>query len=135
MNIYTSYFGNYKNIPQEYQCISIANSKPQSLFIPTWKEVMPKWSIVKSLKNKEITFGLFEQMYLCQLFQTYQINDKQKIEELKNYLESMGDNIVLLCWEKDAFYCHRYVLMHFLDFVNESYKFSWQFQEELQGSF
>ena len=131
MNIYTSYFGNYKNIPQEYQCISIANSKPRGLFIPTWKEVMPKWSIVKSLKANEISYELFEQMYLNQLLHTYQFNDKQSLEKLRNYLENMNADIVLLCWEKDAEHCHRLILVNFLSYF---FDFQWQFLGELQGS-
>ena len=129
MNIYTSYFGNYKNIPQEFQCLSIANTKPQGLFIPTWKEVVPKWSIVKSFKANEISYELFEQMYLYQLFNTYQVNDIQKIAKLRNYLEYMNADIVLLCWEKDASHCHRLILVKFLKYFFDT---SWNFMGELQ---
>lgn len=63
IEFYTSYFGNYKNIPQEYQCFSIANSKPSDINIPRLEEAIPKWSYVKSFKSNEISWQLFHDMY------------------------------------------------------------------------
>lgn len=128
MNIYTSYFSNYKNIPQEFQCLSIANSKPKGLMVPTWKAVRPNWSTVKDLKNQKISQELFNQMYLQQLLQTYPYYDKQKMKELKSYLESFDLDIVLLCWEKEIDKCHRAILVKFLSYFFDT---DWSFLGEL----
>ena len=108
MKIYTSYFGNYKNIDSDIQCLSIANSKPQGLALIKWKEVVPNWSYVTSFKNKQISFELFKQMYL-----NYLMNLKYS-HDFKFYLEHFNSDVCLLCWEKDVNECHRKVLAEFL---------------------
>lgn len=107
--IYTSYFANYKNIPQEYQCVSIANTKPDSLFIPDWKLVRPDWSLVKGYKNKTLTANDLYIRYFEQLDRT---PAHLYIEALRNY--SAGRPVVLMCWEKDYNECHRKILAYWL---------------------
>lgn len=107
--IYTSYFANYKNIPQDYQCVSVANTKPDSLFIPEWELVRPDWSLITSYKNKDITASDLYVYYFKQL-------DKNPahhyIEALRSY--SAGRPVVLMCWEKDYNECHRKILSYWL---------------------
>ena len=107
--IYTSYFANYKNIPQEYQCVSVANTKPDSLFIPEWELVRPAWSLVQHLKSKTIAFNDFAYYYSRQL-ETKPAS--YYIEALRSY--SAGRPVVLMCWEKDYNECHRKILSYWL---------------------
>ena len=107
--IYTSYFANYKNIPQEYQCISVANTKPDSLFIPEWALVRPAWNLVQHLKSKTIAFNDFAYYYSRQL-ETKPAS--YYIEALRHY--STGRPVVLMCWEKDYNECHRKILSYWL---------------------
>ena len=107
--IYTSYFANYKNIPKEYNCVSIANSKPESLFIPEWKQVAPAWNLVQQLKSKTIAFNDFAYYYGQQLDTKpaiYYISALQKF--------SLGRPVVLMCWEKEFSACHRRLLAYWL---------------------
>lgn len=109
--IYTSYFGNYKNIPSEYQCVSIANSKPDSINIPTWKEVRPNWSDVEAYKSHKITACQFAERYKSKL-------DTIRPIEALDYLNKFNaDTIVLLCWESSYLYCHRYILALWLTYT------------------
>lgn len=111
INIYTSYFSN-KNIPQEYQCISVANTQPSRSY-PKWREVIPSWFLAKSFKSKEISFELFRQIYLNQLIRK-SLADSYNFELYLNCLDN--ENIVLLCWEKDYNNCHRKVLVEYLTY-------------------
>ena len=63
IEIYTSYYGNYKNIPAEYQCVSVSNSKPEGIYISKWNDVVPPWSLVEKFKAKEITLSEFATYY------------------------------------------------------------------------
>lgn len=107
--IYTSYFANYKNIPQDYQCVSVANSKPESLFIPEWKLIRPDWSLVTSYKNKDITV---RDLYVHYFEQLDRNPAHRYIEELRCY--SAGRPVVLMCWERNYNDCHRKILSYWL---------------------
>lgn len=105
--IYTSYFGNYRNIPPEYQCYSIANSKPR-LHIPTWVDVVPDWKNVNALKHQTITPTEFAIQYLSKL-------NKLSDEKLLDFLSSINSEVlVLMCWESHYFDCHRMLLAYWL---------------------
>jgi uncharacterized protein YeaO (DUF488 family) len=112
MKIYTSYFGNYKNIPPNYQCISIANSKPDGLCISKWEDVVPPWGIVQKIKSHEMTGAEYREEYYKKL------NSKPPIKYFE-YLDKYSDQeaIVLLCWEKNFYDCHRGLLAYFLTYI------------------
>lgn len=109
MEIYTSYFGNYKHIPHEYQCVSIANSKPEGLFIPECNLLKPDWNIVQAYKNKDISHDDFAKLYIGKL----------NIVPAFKYFESLrqialSNPLVLMCWEKDHTICHRTIAAYWL---------------------
>ena len=110
--IFTSYYGKYRTIPAEYQCISISNSKPSSICIPKWSEVVPPWNIIVALKNGKITGKQFAKHY-------YNILAKRPPNYYKDYLDNYGITAVLLCWEENAFSCHRYLLSAYLTYICE----------------
>lgn len=121
LKIYTSYFGNYKNVPQEYQCISIANSKPKGLNVPTWKDVVPNWNNVKAFKEQSISAYEFMTRYISDLTYDSSLRHFNYLEKYKNKV----DAVVLLCWEKDRSLCHRVILADYLrtlGFDIEEYK-------------
>lgn len=105
--IYTSYFGNYRNIPSEYQCISIANSKPR-IGVPTWTDVVPDWKDVEAFKQNRMSELEFTMRYMHKL-------DRKPARHYFDYLnEFEADTIVLLCYEKQYFNCHRMLLGYWL---------------------
>ena len=114
--LYTSYFANYKNVSPDIQCVSIANSKPSSIVIPKWAEVVPNWTYVQYFKNGQISFELFSSMYL-----NYLINLRYSYDFM-NYLEHFKSDVCLLCYEKEINQCHRKILAEFLvRFFNVNY--------------
>lgn len=108
LELYTSYFGNYRKIPQYYRCISVANSRPASICVPKWNDVIPNWSMVENYKLDLIDFDEFSTLYKCQL-------KLKRLCAYEKYLTEYDLPIVLLCWEKDASKCHRSVLAKFLN--------------------
>ena len=114
MEIYTSYFGNYRRIPQEYQCISIANSKPQGLFIVECDLLKPIWSLVKKFKEQQISYTEFAQCYITQLNTIPAVVYYDKLRELSLRELSQFNPIVLMCWEKQSTICHRAIAAHWL---------------------
>ena len=109
MEIYTSYFGNYRRIPSEYQCVSIANSKPQGLFIPECSLLKPYWSTVQAYKNKDISYNQFAEQYIEQLSTAPVITYFDKLKELSQF-----NPLVLMCWEEDYTICHRTIAAYWL---------------------
>lgn len=128
VEIYTSYFANYRNIPPDYQCVSVANTKPNSCFIPEWKPVRPAWEYVKAYKQKDISMTEFMTMYGIQLnthsariyyadlvkYATGASNESGSLEFLLHTDMSKARPVVLMCWEKEAEYCHRVMLAYYL---------------------
>ena len=128
VEIYTSYFANYKKIPPDYQCVSVANTKPKSLFIPRWDVVLPSWQLVKAYKQKELSMTEFMTMYGIQLnrhstftyytdlvkYATGASNESDSFEFPPHVDTSKIRPVVLMCWEKEAEYCHRVMLAYYL---------------------
>ena len=104
MKILTSYYANYKNIPSEYQCISISNSNPTTICLPVWRDVVPDWSMVKTYKNGDMNFDAFLFAYVSML---NKLSHQQVLDYLNRY---KGQTLVLMCWEKDSKLCHRQLL-------------------------
>lgn len=109
MEIYTSYFSNYKNIPPHYQCVSIANSKPQGLFIPECNLLKPDWSIVQDYRNKDISYTDFAKLYLARLDITPAFKYFESLRRI-----ALSNPLVLMCWEKDYKVCHRTIAAYWL---------------------
>lgn len=105
--IYTSYYGNYRNIPSEYQCISISNTKPNTMCIPEWKDVAPSWGTISALKKGQITPLQFAKLYYTKL-------DYYPKEYYLEYFGKYALPVVLLCWEKEYKMCHRALLAAYL---------------------
>lgn len=104
--IYTSYWGNKKDIDTERNAyISI------SCTMPRWKLPYPVRHC-KCLKpfgiwnNPNVTWeGQYRPLYFAQL-------DRIGVDAIRKAIEeAQGDkeNAVLLCWEKDKFDCHRWL--------------------------
>ena len=98
--MYTGYFGKMKNYPKdkEYRYISIAR------FNKFWseeeyKKLAPPASIIK-IEDKELYTKLYYEQVLNNL------NPQEVYNEL-------GDNAVLLCYEKT--FCHRHIVAKWLE--------------------
>lgn len=114
MNIYTSYFGNLKKIPEDIIPISISlyspkyfNGQSYILVAPT-KEILTDW---KNGKQDDEAKGHYIRAYKFQVLR--KLNAKKVFDELKTL--SNGKDIVLLCYEKPNDFCHRHLLAEYLE--------------------
>lgn len=109
MAIYTCFFGNYRNFPEDSYIIGVARHSPQD--IEDWVNLAPSVKLLQQYKNKEIDEFIFKIKYLNEL---YILNKKEYIDYLRD-LEKKYKNIILCCYEKKEDFCHRHILAEWLD--------------------
>jgi len=110
MKIYTSYFGNLKNLKME--TFSIARYSPQWYAGERLSCLMPSSVLLKKSRNENMPLeGEYEKLYIAEL-------DSKK-NEIKREIEKISKNkdIVLLCYEKDENECHRKLAGKYLAFL------------------
>lgn len=89
--MYTSHFGNLKNIPAELQPVGIARGTPRGFRGRSLKTLAPTWAMLK----------LSREEYDDQFDAILEKLDAQEV------FDELGENAVLLCWEAAGFWCHR----------------------------
>lgn len=111
--IYTSYYGNYKKFPNNPITIQISNSAPFSTRYQI-QAVVPDWNtMVKPLKEGQITEKRYTHRYLRQLEA-----NKESILASVRRLDStkfQGRSPIMLCYCKKGTFCHRNILREWLN--------------------
>lgn len=99
--IYTSYFANIKNLPQDLKIVSIARSTPTYVECEKCAELFPEWKIINLVKseNSRTAKAKYVKEYEKQLA-------KLDVKEFAKKLQ----NCVLLCYEKPSDFCHRHIV-------------------------
>lgn len=103
--IYTS---SYFSLPKNFKGvkIQISNTKPNWFEVDyVLKPLFPTWDMINSVKQTNET-EKFKKEYLAMI-------SKYDPKALRRYLESLGEDVVLLCWETKNF-CHRHILAEYL---------------------
>ena len=99
--IQTSYFAKYKG----ENAVSISLSKPNWYQCREYKKLAPTWDLLnkyKRDKDEDYYIGCYYREVLSKL------NPQQVYDEL-------GENAVLLCWEKNSDFCHRHLIAEWLE--------------------
>lgn len=108
--IYTGYYAKLKTYQEAGLIpISIAGKAPAFFDGIQYKVFAPSWSIFSRWKSGEIN-----DLGYTKLFKT-QILDKLNKEEVKTYLNSFQDDIILLCYEKSGDFCHRHIVADWIE--------------------
>ncbi len=97
--MYTSYFGNLQNIPAELRTVGIARGVPKFYKGESDRRLAPTWAMLKMAKPD------YDQHFAAIL---------AKLNPREIY-ESLGENAVLLCWEKPNEWCHRRAVAEWLE--------------------
>lgn len=97
----TSYFGNVRNLSEASIKVSIARGEPKFFDGFSYKKLAPSWDLVK-IKDENIYTKRYKKEVLDRLdpFQVY---------------KDLGENAVLLCWEKPGDFCHRRLVAEWLE--------------------
>jgi hypothetical protein len=100
MAIYTTYYGNLKNVPFNNKVYSISRYTPRNIKdIETIKELTPSDSLLRRIKNKEIT----------NLEYTNEFNEQLSRLDPYKFKEQL-DGCVLVCYERPGSFCHRHLV-------------------------
>ena len=105
MEIYTSYFANYRNFGDN-KPISIALYPPDRYLGEELKALAPTRKILRYKDNEEMYTTLFNR----------KLNDFSAKKVFK-YFESTypGKDFLLLCYEKPPQFCHRHLVAKWLE--------------------
>ena len=106
MTLYTSYFGNIRNIPHNFVLIAISSSVPDGISCVWFPEFAPSVSVRNQFKNSG-DLRTFRRKY------EHSISSMNIVEKLQPFLD--GDRtLVFLCYEKNAQMCHRSIFAEYL---------------------
>ena len=104
--MYTSYYAKAKTIDTtKYKLVSIARITPIWYEGEVYKALAPTQEMVYAKKNDLISEETFEKAY------RELVLDKLDMDYVYNKL---GDNAILLCYEKSEDFCHRHLLSKYL---------------------
>jgi hypothetical protein len=98
----TSYFAKTKNYPKG---VSIARKAPFWYKGRTYQKLAPKYWFFKKYK-KDGDEKFYEEQYYKEVLD--KLDPKQVYEEL-------GEEAILLCWEKPVSFCHRHIVAEWLN--------------------
>lgn len=103
----TSYFGNIKNVKNP---LAICGKSPEWYVGPEHKKLAPKWSFFKDYKDGKIDKNGYIEKYNELVLS--QLDPKRVYEYLVN---TYGEDVTLLCWEKPGEFCHRRLIAEWLE--------------------
>lgn len=93
--MFTSYFAKKCNDPN---AVSIALYSPKWYTGREYKKLAPPKDLLEGYKNGKISVTEYKVRYYEEVLDL--LNPQQVFDEL-------GDNVILLCWEKSGEFCHR----------------------------
>ncbi len=97
----TSYYAKYKG----GNAVSIAAKCPHWFTGRQYKKLAPSYPVLMGYKNGKISEEQFIERYYAEVLNN--LDAKQVYEEL-------GEDAVLLCWEKSGSFCHRHLVAEWL---------------------
>lgn len=119
----TSYFAKYKG----ENAVSIAGKCPDWFKGRQYKKLAPKWHFFKKYKDtlNDIKNGKYNSEIIEYIrdeaeseYMFYYVEEVLNKLDAKQVYEELGENTVLLCWERSSEFCHRHIVR-------------WWFQKEL----
>ena len=93
----TSYYAKYKG----ENAVSIAVGTPTWFKGRQYNKLFPSWELLHKHRSKTVTNEEYTEMY------TREVLDNL---DAKTIYEELGEDAVLLCWEKSSDFCHRHII-------------------------
>lgn len=103
--LYTSYFGNIKNLPSGYTLVSISRMCPKGIKMKMYGKLAPSAELLSDYKSGLVSWEQYTERY-----------KKETLSRLNpiKVAEELGDNVILLCYEKSNDDCHRHLVSEWL---------------------
>ena len=116
--VYTSYFGNIKNLPKDAILVSIARWTPKWFKGYKFPELAPKVDLLKWWKNSNQTE---EDLKLYKKIYNGYLGQKSCLMIYTQLISAAKDkDIILLCYERPSEFCHRQLVREW--FNNNGFK-------------
>ena len=113
MNIYTTYFANICNLPENIIPISIAGKPPEKWNGIEYKKLAPKWSFFSEWKKTHDNDYYIEHFYSEVLGN---LNPEMVMSELiKISFDNNNKDIAFVCYEVPKDFCHRHLVANWLN--------------------
>lgn len=113
ITVKTSYFSKVsRGANPNSKLVVISNSYPnwfRGEFVYL-KNLSPQWSDVEAYKNGFISYDTLKENYLATLHSRFESTQAIHDYVLEKVGAVDGDEIILLCWEKEKNLCHRIAL-------------------------
>jgi hypothetical protein len=114
--IYTSYFAHIKKLDNQYtNLISIARKSPDWFKGREYKKLAPSWDILIQYKNL-MPIGR-EKIYTERFYNEILFPLDLQVNII---IKELGENPVLLCYEKPENFCHRFLVAEWL--INKGFE-------------
>ena len=103
----TSYFSSKQILKENLNLVSISRKSPEWFKIPMkiYKPLCPSWDLVMPYKEGKITKREYTNRYYNEFL--------DKLDPAKTYQE-LGEDAILLCWERSGIFCHRHIVANWL---------------------
>lgn len=109
--IYTTYFANLRNVPENSVVVSIAQFNPRGINIPQCKSLAPSAELLTAYKKGQVD----EQAYTAAFMQ--QLASLPNLAKLKahmaKYTADQDKSLVFVCYEGKNKFCHRHLVAQF----------------------
>ena len=102
----TSYFASPKILKREYKLVSVSQKPPDWIKVDLiYKKLCPSWNLVMPYKEGKITKEQYTERYYNEVL--------NKLDPARTY-EELGEDAILLCYEKSMQFCHRHIVSKWL---------------------
>lgn len=115
--IYTSYFGNIKNIPKDWLKVSISLYPPKGMDILQCKLLAPSAELLAAYKEGKVSDLEYTREYTKQMQSLPQETKTKLLTSFSKYAYDDTNNLVLLCYEAPNKFCHRHLLAELYSMV------------------
>lgn len=112
--IYTSYFANLKNLPDNFIPISICGKAPEGYTGLQYRKLAPKYDFFMEGKKNH------DNDYYIKCFDERVLSKLDVLTVIRNLIDlipadSQAKQICLICYEKPEDFCHRHLVSQWLN--------------------
>lgn len=109
--IYTTYFANLRNVPENSVVVSIAQFPPRGINIPCFKELAPSPELLSAYKQGRVDEQGYTSIFMEQLANLPNLN--QIKAHMAKYTAGQDKSLVFVCYEGKNKFCHRHLVAQF----------------------
>lgn len=128
MKFYTSYYGNYRNIPKDYVCIGISRYCPDWMRDPKFTNfsftednlLAPEKDLLDDIKSGRETEEGYKRRYVEHLLGNF--GNGKMYPTFESFIKSLEENyefrykaIVFMCYERPGEFCHRNIVRNLMN--------------------